>query len=399
MTAPSRRKRSSALAGALTLATVGALALPGMASGAVFGLQDDQLTSGPLTEIDERLPLLQQTKTKFTRLDVLWGQVAPTPPTRPRNPNDPAYDWSRLDRIICGFDRLKVGAMIAAYSAPDWATVNLKGPPEGTEVNPNYPRLNAYRDFMFAISRRYSGNFRPLTKDETCTKVKLPRVRHWEIWQEPHLEKTLKPQYRGRKRAAFPFYVKMTRKAYPAIRSGNGFKNRRRAVVIGGVGAPRSTNNRRGNSALVWMRLLLRSKARFDMYSQHIYAGLPPKRRTKAFPTWSTLPQMIKEIDKVKKRRGMKLIISEAGYTTGRGARTGKRAVVNKRQQALYLRQIATLKGVRSKRVPLVVWFNMSDNPFWLGGLYDLEGRKKPSFNSYRRIANRTKRLPVLLRS
>jgi len=394
----SNRKRSAALAGVLTLAVAGALALPGAASGAVLGLQDDQLTSGPLSEVDERLPVLSQTKTKFTRIDVLWGQVAPTAPTRPRDPNDAAYDWSRADRIICGLARRGMGRMIVAYSAPAWATQNLKGPPQGSEVNPNFPRLGAYRDFMFAIAKRYSGNFIPATKDETCTAAKLPRVRHWEVWQEPHIEKTLKPQYRGAKRAAFPLYVQMTRKAYPAIKSANGRKNGRRAIVIGGVGAPRSSNNRLGNSAAVWQKLVLRSKARFDWYSQHIYAGVAPKRKSKAIPTWSTLPQMIKEIDKVKKRRGMKIIITESGYTTGRGARTGKRAVVSKKQQALYLRQIAGLKVVKSSRVPLVMWFNMSDNPFWLGGLYDLDGKKKPSFASYRRVAKKTKKLPPILR-
>jgi hypothetical protein len=72
--------------------------------------------------------------------------------------------------------------------------------------------------------------------------------------------------------------------------------------------------------------------------------------------------------------------------------------VVSKRQQALYLRQIASLKVVKSSRVPLVMWFNMSDNPFWFGGLYDLQGKKKPSFASYRRVALKTKKLPPLLR-
>jgi hypothetical protein len=394
----STARRTGATLGAAALTALGGLAVPGIAAGAVAGLQDDQLTSGPLSEIDERLPMLKETRTKFTRVDVLWGQVAPTPPVAPRDPNDPAYEWSRIDRIVCGLAQRSIGRMVTVYSAPDWATQNLKGPPEGTEVNPNFPRVGAYRDFMYAISRRYSGRFVPATKDPTCITETLPRVRHWEIWQEPHIEKTLKPQYRGSKRAAFPLYVTMTRLAYPAIRRANGALNGRRAIVIGGVGAPRSSNNRKGNSAIVWMKLLLRSKARFDWYSQHIYAGVAPRRRSKAIPTWATLPRLIEEIDKVKKRRGMKLIISESGYTTKRGVRTGKRAVVNKRQQAVYLRHIYRLKAVRSRRVPLVVWFQLSDNPFWFSGLTEIDGKKKPAYAAFRREAARTKRLPALLR-
>ena len=55
----SNRKRSAALLSAVALAAAGALALPGAASGAIFGLQDDQLSSGPLEEVDERLPLIK----------------------------------------------------------------------------------------------------------------------------------------------------------------------------------------------------------------------------------------------------------------------------------------------------------------------------------------------------
>ena len=394
---------SSALVGALTLAVAGAMLLPATGAGAVAGLQDDQLSSGTLEEIDRRIPLLKATKTKFTRVDVLWNQVAETRPVRPRDPNDPAYDWSRHDRIVCGLARASIGRLFTVYSAPAWATKNGKGAPEGSEVNPYHPRLNAYRDFMFAISKRYSGNFRPKVKDETCRAAKLPRVRHWEVWQEPHIEKTLKPQYKGRNPVGFKLYVQMTRKAYGAIKTGNGRKNRRRAVVIAGVGAPRSSNNRKGFSASVWMKKLLRSNARMDMYSQHLYPGVAPRKPSKAIPSWHTLPKLLKEIDKVKKRRGMKLIVSESGYTTKRGVRTGKRAVVNKRVQARNLTQQFNLKIAKNPRIPLIMWFQLADNPFWFSGLYEGDAlgnpvKKKPAYGAFVREARKTKRLPILLR-
>jgi hypothetical protein len=391
-------RRRAATVGAAALACAAALAaVPATGFGAVAGLQDDQLTSGPLTEIDQRLPLTAATGTKITRFDILWSQVATTPPTVPADPNDAAYDWSRTDRIVCGFAQRKIGLLVSAFSAPAWATTNLKGPPKDSEVNANYPRIAAYRDFMAALAKRYSGNFAPTVKDTTCTAPTLPRIRLFEIWNEPHITRTLAPQYKGKRPTAFLHYVNMTKAAYPAIRSANGAKFGRRAIVIGGVGAPRSTDNRQGMSALVWMQKLLRSSAKFDWYSQHIYSGTPPRRKTEAVPAWSTVPVLLDEIKKVKKRKKVRLIITEAGYTTGRGARSGKKAVVSRSQQANYLKQIFQLKEVRT-RIPLVIWFNLSDNPNWPGGLLLQNGKRKPSYGPFVAQAKRTKTLPALLR-
>ena len=400
MTTSTTLRRGGISAVALAAAAAAALAAPEPALPAVAAVQDDQLTSGPLSEIDERLPLLSQTRTKFTRIDILWSQVAPTRPANARSHQDPAYDWSRTDRIMCGLAKRGIVPMVAAFSTPTWAAIGQKDMFNGTEVNPARPNLTHYQNFVFALAKRYNGRQRPAVKDETCTTRFLPRVRHWEIWNEPQIERTLAPQVvRGRK-VALSHYIKMTTRAYRQIRRAQRpYFGKRKPIVIAGAGAPRSSTNSTGVSALTWMRAMLKSSAKFDAYSQHIYPAAAPLARTRAFPSWRSLPRMLREIDRRKKRRGMKVYITEAGYTTGRGVRTGKGAVRTPAQQRSFLRQIYTrVKAARSKRFPVIMWFNLSDNPAWPGGLLRENGTKKPSWAAFRAQAKRTKRLPAELR-
>jgi hypothetical protein len=169
-------------------------------------------------------------------------------------------------------------------------------------------------------------------------------------------------------------------------------------MVIAGVGGPRSSSGSGNVSAKKWMNTLVKNKSvKFDAYSQHIYPSRGPKFRSKsydkAFPTWRSLPEIFKALD--KKKKGMKLFITEAGYTTGKTPfRTVK---VSKSQQRTYLKQLFGLKDVKSPRVAAVVWFNLQDNVNWPGGLLTEAGRKKPAYNAFRTVAR--KPIPGNLRS
>ena len=84
-----------ALVGAAIAAAAGAaLALPSTGMGGVAAIQDDVLTTAPITEIPQRLQLVKNTQAKVARFDILWSFVATRQPVDPTNPNDPAYDWS-----------------------------------------------------------------------------------------------------------------------------------------------------------------------------------------------------------------------------------------------------------------------------------------------------------------
>jgi hypothetical protein len=172
----------------------------------------------------------------------------------------------------------------------------------------------------------------------------------------------------------------MVRRAYRPVKRANPD-----AVVIAGVAGPRSSHRPNRHRGAALGSALARSPARFDAYSQHVYPAAPPLRPTRAFPAWRTLPLLLDALDAVPRRRGMPVFITEAGYTT---ARTSFREVrVSRGQQAAFLRQIARLPIVRSRRVRVVIWFNLQDNPDWPGGLLRRGGRPKPSHGVFRALA------------
>jgi hypothetical protein len=371
----------------LAVLTVAAAALAAplpAAAGAAWGVQDDHLAHVPLERVDGRLELVETSRAKVARVDVLWWLVAPTRPARPSDPDDPAYEFARLDAVVRGLHQRGIVPVVAVYSAPAWAAGG-RGAPAGSAVNPAAPSAAQFGAFMRALAERYDGGHRPRGADEP-----LPEVRHWELWNEPNLAGFLRPQFSGGRNIALSRYVQMTRRAYPLIKRANSD-----AVVIAGAGGPRSSTSATGTGALRWARALARSSARFDAYSQHVYPAAAPRSRTRAFPAWGTLRQLFDALDAVPRRRGMHVYITEAGYTT---ARTPYRDVrVSRAQQAAYLRQIARLPVVRSPRVQAVIWFNLQDNPHWPGGLRDLQGRAKPSHAAFVRVA-RASRLPAGLR-
>jgi hypothetical protein len=362
---------------------VAALAVaPAVASAGIAGLQDDRLISAPEDQIQARLDLLESTGTRVTRVDVFWSEIAPTRPANASDPFDPAYKFSRLDQTLAGMASRDIIPILSIYSAPTWATGG-KGPlPDGRPYNANMPDPKAYGRFVGAVIRRYNGLVNPVYAVQ-------PRARHIEVWNEPNLSRYFVPQFDKRGRSVAPQnYMRLVKAAYTQAKAANP-----RAVVIAGVGGPKSQTKRRaplvdqGHGALDWIRAIAKNRrmARFDAFSQHIYPAQPPKNRRVVFPNWASITPMLREIDRI--RPGLKLYITEAGYTTKRTPiRTSS---VTEAQQATYLRHMMNLPAVRSNRVPVVIWFNMQDNPLWPAGLYREDGSAKPSLAVFQGLAGR----------
>ena len=370
---------------AIAVAAGAALALPSTGMGGVAAIQDDILTTASITEIPERLQFVKDTRAKVARFDILWSFVAPTPPAKPTDPNDPAYDWTRVDQVLIGFDQADITPIVSTYSTPTWAVAgrNIK---VKTEYNPNAPRSKAFADFMRAVATRYSGTF---TTTVGGTLTPLPRLRHFEIWNEPNLKGFFSVNGSSKLGA----YKTLVKQAYTQIKAAN-----KASVVIAGVGGPRSSPGNGNLGAKTWMDGLVNDKSvKFDAYSQHIYPSRGPKFTSpfydKAFPTWSSLPLIFETLD--KKKKGMKLYITEAGYTTG--ATPFRTVKVTPSQQNTYLKQLYNLPDVKSPRVAAVVWFNLEDNKNWPGGLLRANSSKKPSYNSFVTFARRP--IPGNLRS
>jgi hypothetical protein len=357
-----RTARAWLLAGALV---AGGLGVPAPAAGAVAALQDDHLAIVGPEAVQGRIDLIASTGTRATRVDVLWSQVAPARPTRAADPADPAYTWARVDATFTGLAARGITPIVSVFSPPTWATGGRRV--AGEIINPHEPDAAAFGAFMRALATRYSGRYVP-----AGAAAPLPAVVHFEIWNEPNLARTFRPRRGG----ALAGYLRLVRAATPAVRAAN-----RRAVVIAGAAGP-------AGSARPWLHGLVRARGvTFDAISQHIYPAAPPRKRTRTFPSWTSLGEILRIIDSRPATRGKPLYITEAGYTT---APTPFRTVrVSFDKQALYLAQIFGLPLVRGPRIPVVVWFNLQDNPNWPGGLLRENGVAKPSLATFKGVARR----------
>lgn len=371
----------------VALATAGlCVAASSSALGAVAALQDDQLVSVDMSEIEGRLDTLAATRARVARFDIFWNEVARTRPANPTNPDDPAYDWSRADTVLRGMADRGIRPLVSVYSTPTWSA----GRPaptgaEFTQYNPHAPRAGDYGRFMQAVAKRYSGrHFSPDFIEP------LPRVNMWEVWNEPNLKRF----FRKGTGSSLPAYLQLVREAYPAIKRQNPA-----AVVMVGATGPRGSTGDGSIGARVWLAGIARAplSLKFDAYSQHIYPATAPTSKKNVFPSWMSLPEIFAQLDTRRAReisaaRGaararlmrapkIPVFITEAGYTT---KRTEVRTVqVTVAQQATYLRQIFQLRDVRASRVPVVVWFNMQDNDAWPGGLFTETGARKPSYAAF----------------
>jgi hypothetical protein len=116
---------------------------------------------------------------QLVRLPISWKLVAPsTPPPGfdPANPNDPSYNWSELDRMVSQALANGLEPMIDISEPPSWA----QAPPGAGAQSPDPTQLGLFAN---AAAIRYDGSV-----------PGLPRVRYWEVWNEPNSSFFLQPQ-------------------------------------------------------------------------------------------------------------------------------------------------------------------------------------------------------------
>jgi Glycosyl hydrolases family 39 len=352
---------------------VAALLSPTAAVAAVPAVQDDFLPVTTSSDLKARLDLVASTGAKVARFDLIWSDVAKKRPANPTDPADPAYNFSRVDKVLEGLLERGIRPIVSVYSSPAWAAKG-KAAPRGSRVNPNTPDPAAFGTFMEAAATRYNGSF------GAGTDGKGILIRHWELWNEGNLARYLSPQFDKKgKPVSTLAYAAMVRSAYPRIKKANPA-----TIVIAGVTGPKSSTDKTGLGTLDWLRALKTSKVKFDAYSQHIYPAAAPLTPKAPVPSWSSIPTLLKEIDGI--RKGMPMYITEAGYTTSKTSFRKNVPPTSEANQALYLKQIFGLKSVKSKRIPVVVWFNLQDNINWPAGLVRASGKKKPSFAAFQSV-------------
>jgi len=173
-------------------------------------------SSGSEALIADRIRAANATK---VRIVALWASIAPAEKPSEftaNDPGDPAYKWASLDNGVRTAVARGLTPFITVMDAPRWAEQG-QGEAHLGDLKPSLPAFSA---FATAIARRYAGGY-----------AGLPRVRYWQVWNEPNVTVYLRPQFNGNKPHAPAHYrqvVNVFARAVHAVRRDN-------KVIAGGM--------------------------------------------------------------------------------------------------------------------------------------------------------------------
>jgi hypothetical protein len=290
---------------------------------------------------------------------VAWAVLAPRKPDNPSDHNDTAYNWSWLDERIRVIRNQGMEPLVYVYNPPRWAWART--PDDEPFITSGVGDFSA---FVRAIAERFG----------TAGK---PRVRYWEIMNEPNLFVYFQDsprQYRDLLNAAYD--------EIHAVRNDN--------VVVGGSLAPFVTT---GNGVLgqQFMREVLciskgsrprktcDASTSFDAWSVHPYTSGGPRHKATAegnislgdLPAVNRILRAADRLGNVKSRGRPQLWITEFSWDT-LGPDPGGVPL------ARHARWVAeALYRMWQNDVSVLTWFQLRDNPegaawgdTWQSGLY-----------------------------
>jgi Cellulase (glycosyl hydrolase family 5) len=134
------------------------------------------------------------------RLMLSWRSVAPSGTRKPAgfrasDPADSRYRWRSFDALVRIAASRGLDPIVDIVDAPSWAQGRRRPFYGQGAVEPNPVEFGR---FARAAAERYSGSYNG-----------LPRVRYWEVWNEPNLSTFLNPQFVNGKPASPDLYRAM----------------------------------------------------------------------------------------------------------------------------------------------------------------------------------------------
>jgi hypothetical protein len=202
---------------ALTLLCIALPAAPAQA-GLVTGIDEELFQSPDPGVRDQMFDRTSNLRAGIVRLDVFWSSVALGQPANPADPDDPAYDFSRLDGAVQDANERGLDVLMTFLSAPGYA--------RGADVPPDIPAVAWKPDpaalgaFARAVATRYSGAFDG-----------LPRVSYFEAWNEPNLELYFAPQWHGNDPVGVTRYREALNAVYDNVKAVSPLNQ----VIAGGL--------------------------------------------------------------------------------------------------------------------------------------------------------------------
>ncbi|MGD0167873.1 MAG: cellulase family glycosylhydrolase [Gaiellaceae bacterium] len=344
----------------------------------------------------------------IVRIPVLWAGVAPTGATlptgfNPRDPADPMYRWAYYDNEVKAVSDAGLQPMLSIYDAPTWA----QGSGGVSYLTGSYkPSATALADFSTAIAERYSGSFES-----------LPKVKYWEVWNEPNLNGFLSPQTVKGKPFAPGWYRSMLNAASNAYHAVDP-----RNVVIAGDTAPfggspgvektrtmplffmervlcigeKRVRNKRTRVLRTVYRSTCKSRSKFDVWAHHPYTegGPTVKARIHGDVSLGDMNEMRMALNKaisanhVGSAQRVRLWVTEFSWDTAPADPKGVPLQMHARWVAQCLYQMW------KTGVSLVAWLQIRDLPFpesyYQSGLYSAgpsginSDKPKPGLRAFR---------------
>jgi hypothetical protein len=339
-------RRRLAFAALLVAALTAIAAAPASAAhSAQFGVQDDAwLMHGPGT-LQSRIATLQRLGVKVVRLTLRWYEVAPTRPTAPRDPTDPAYQWGAYETALDALHSAGITALVTLWGSPGWA--NGGHPPAWL------PR-SGFGDFAYAAA----GEF--------------PWVHLWTVWNEPNSLATAVP---------------VSPKLYTQRLLDPGWSQLHLAganQVAGGVTSPRATSG--GMSPLAFMQGMAQAHAKLDAYAHNPYPGSSRETPFHDPCSWCRTLSMARlrqlRADVTRYFGPKPIWLTEYGYQTNPPDRLFG---VSPTLQARYIGE-AGLRVWSEPGVSILINFLVRDEPEvggWQSGLFTAGGAVKPSYRAF----------------
>src|SRR3954465_12158721 len=267
---------------------------------------------------------------RFVRLPLTWHDVARNRPSDPTNPNDPAYTWDSVDRRLDSIRAQGMTPLFLVSQAPEWAHGSRLTAP-----------VRAFGDFVTAAARRYDG-------------VARPRVKYWQMWNEPNLRMFLDD--------SAAHYRAMANAGYAAVKAAHPDN----LVIAGGLAPFSDPTDQYGIAPFPYMRSLFRGKVSFDIWAHHPYTSGGPNHKAplEQEASLGDLPRMRKLLlsayrsGKVRSHRAPGFLVTEFGWDTKPPDPGG----VPLAQHARWVAE--AMYRMWQSNISTMVWFKLRDDPF-----------------------------------
>ncbi len=345
------------------------------ATSPIASIQDDRLSYSTLSA-DRRVRQMVELGARLIRTDLPWDLVAKARPTNAQDPDDPAYDWTRMDEIVAAANTYKVKILFTAWGTPTWAkdpTVIDTGGFWQRSIRPENPA--DFGDFAIAAATRYA-----------------PRGVHtWQAWNEPNIPLFLLPQFERKAgkwvNVSAKTYSDLAKSFYAGVKSVDP-SAQVAGLVTAPVGetcpafCPDSPFDR--TYPVEFLKLLGAPGLRppMDAVSHHPYPQSGP--RGYDFPGAGYID--LYNLDRLQKAidagylKGKPIWLTEIGFSTA--PTRNYSTYFSKAKQAEYLAD-AYRRVRENPRIKVLTWYFLQDNKDWTSGLLTIKGARKPAHAAF----------------